>query len=362
MSSAARIRHLAARGWPPAAIAAQLQTSYQAVAVVLDEARSTPIKSGVEPSLKRGRQRERRKPPDWSPEEVEQLKSLYTTGETIAAIAKAIGRPAGGVHSKATYLGLRRPSKEYSAEEEDFLRRAYAAGEDPREIARVLGRPVKGVQSKASELGLKHASRRPWSEADRETLIACHRDGVPLTETARRLGRNYAAVAKIAEKMGLSFKQPEMAPAAPVVSATLMLIWLEAAAARLDAAVARFGPVVERAWQAVAERRRAAELRTERRKTRRSAPGRTPPAEAGDASLRPSPRTGQAKPATRPPAIGAGKRPANVARIPLGNALRRSTATDQAAVEMAIAAGRVTRCPPRWARGAVYSHELDLSL
>lgn len=97
---------------------------------------------------------------DWTPEELDQLRSLYRSGPT-AELARQMGRSENALRIKARKIGLYKPrvrvlhsEKYWTSGDIQMLQEFYPAT-PTKEIAQRLGRPVKGIRLKAHKLGIK---------------------------------------------------------------------------------------------------------------------------------------------------------------------------------------------------------------
>jgi hypothetical protein len=146
----------------------------------------------------------------WSEEARAVVRAGYAAKKTREAIAAdvtaATGRPCtkSSVGWLAGEMGLNKAPAPWSPEEIAYLKEHYKPGGNARAIAAHLGRPIKGTFTMANTLGLQ--LHRPWTKEQQDLVIQMHKDGKSLIEVANAVGRKYPAVAKVAEKMGLSFR------------------------------------------------------------------------------------------------------------------------------------------------------------
>ncbi|HEX8585023.1 MAG TPA: hypothetical protein VF680_11500 [Allosphingosinicella sp.] len=152
--------------------------------------------------------------PQWTAEEDARLRTAYEAGEPLDEVAAELERPIKGVRSRALAIGVAGKhakgrggfaiEREWTAMEDERIREAY--GKVPTAaLALELSRPQGGVYQRAWRLGIKHGSREVWSRDEREALRIAHERGIALSDAVIALGRNYQAVAKIAQKRGFRF-------------------------------------------------------------------------------------------------------------------------------------------------------------
>lgn len=103
----------------------------------------------------------------WTEKEIELLKKYYGT-ETIAYIAKRLGRSVSAVHCKKNELGLRKVNamKNYDKE----IRKLAEEGQYGRKIARTLGLPYSSIigYTKANGIELRKATKEECVEKWKE--------------------------------------------------------------------------------------------------------------------------------------------------------------------------------------------------
>jgi hypothetical protein len=103
---------------------------------------------------------------DWTEDELEQLRTLYREDDIpLEAIAPQLGRSREAVTQKVNLLGLRRPNR----------------------------RPPPTFR----------AAAREWSDAELDNLRIWYREGLPLLEIGRRLGRSEGSINKKLKVLGL---------------------------------------------------------------------------------------------------------------------------------------------------------------
>lgn len=88
--------------------------------------------------------------------------------EPTAAIASDLGRSCSAVYARARLLDLSEINPpEWSAWEDAQLVEGYRQGVPLKQIATLVGRPLGGLSSRAGYLGIVHANHPPdWSEAE----------------------------------------------------------------------------------------------------------------------------------------------------------------------------------------------------
>lgn len=134
----------------------------------------------------------------WSPDEVEQLRTLYQV-LPYEEVAERIGRSHDAVKMKARKLQLRK-MEEWRPAQDELLQRSYR---DQRygQMAERLARTVSAVKTRIVVLGLE-SKVRPWTQDETRLLKDRYRT-VELDAMAATLGRTRAATAKKARAMGL---------------------------------------------------------------------------------------------------------------------------------------------------------------
>jgi hypothetical protein len=117
---------------------------------------------------------------------------------------------AAGYHRGVTSIskfaqkhGYDRSAEPWTPEQIDEMATLYKAKTPVREIAEKLGKPIAAIRSRASNMGLKQ--RVGWTDQEYERLQALWRDGKTLTQAVQQMGRPYPNVARIALSLGLNF-------------------------------------------------------------------------------------------------------------------------------------------------------------
>lgn len=115
----------------------------------------------------------------WTPSELDELWRRYRCGESVADIARALGRPAPTVHNAVAYRGgvppapRRRRACALSAEDREVISRELARGAAIRHIATQLARPPSTICREVNRNGgrfvyrANDAEARAWKMAER---------------------------------------------------------------------------------------------------------------------------------------------------------------------------------------------------
>ena len=147
----------------------------------------------------------------WNPHEEELLREMISQGLKKKEIAEKMGRTPKSVYARAYQLGLvkfhRRgeKSKEWSKEEDEKLRELYSKGVPASEIARILNRPLQGVYARARVLGLKRY--KSGGVPSREEIIkwACLRErGYSPYKISKITGRSYNTIRKYLDELDIT--------------------------------------------------------------------------------------------------------------------------------------------------------------
>ena len=103
----------------------------------------------------------------WTELDDEELTRRYG-GEPTAAIASDLGRSCSAVYARARFLDLTEGNPaQWTAWEDAQLVEGYRRGVPLAQIATLIGRPFGGLSSRAGTLGIVHANHPPdWSEAE----------------------------------------------------------------------------------------------------------------------------------------------------------------------------------------------------
>ena len=93
--------------------------------------------------------------------------------EATSTIAAALGRSCGAVYARAGLLGLSEPNAPtYTAWEVMQIRAGYAQGVPVAQLGVLIGRPASGIATVASRLGIRHANGpRGWSGAEQHRAL-----------------------------------------------------------------------------------------------------------------------------------------------------------------------------------------------
>lgn len=147
----------------------------------------------------------------WTEWEDAQLRAGYATGVPIAQLATLIGRPLGGISSRAGSLGIVHANHpaDWSAEE---AARALVLAEEGHRYRDILGimsaegfpaRSLAGFGPVVRRLGYGRGWGRPWLPEEDALLRQAYADGASLTPLRTRLGRTNHSIRWRAEYLGL---------------------------------------------------------------------------------------------------------------------------------------------------------------
>jgi len=138
----------------------------------------------------------------------EAIAELLERGLTDAEIARIGGVQPGSLRNRRLKLGLLRPPSagpEWTAEEVGELRRLFAKGLTDKEIAERLGRTApNAVPSRRFILGLVRLDETPWTAEDNDTLRRMWGTTATVGEIAAVLGRSPGAVTQRRRRLGLA--------------------------------------------------------------------------------------------------------------------------------------------------------------
>lgn len=109
--------------------------------------------------------------------------------EATSTIAATLGRSCGAVYARAGLLGLSEgQAPEYSDWELAQLRAGYAKGVPVAQLGVLIGRPASGIATVASRLGIRHANGpRSWSGAEQQRALELAETGLCYAAVAGRL-------------------------------------------------------------------------------------------------------------------------------------------------------------------------------
>ncbi len=145
----------------------------------------------------------------WTDLELEELARRYGVDAT-SSIAADFGRSVAAVYARAGALGLTETSAPpYTAWELAQIRAAYADGVPVAQLAVLIGRPASGIATVASRLGLVHANApADWSAAEQQRALALAENGRRYRQIALDLAaegfpaRTHNAVGQVLRKLG----------------------------------------------------------------------------------------------------------------------------------------------------------------
>jgi len=109
--------------------------------------------------------------------------------EATSTIAATLGRSCGAVYARAGLLGLaERNPPPYTAWEIMQIRAGYAQGVPVAQLGVLIGRPASGIATIASRLGIRHANGpRSWSGAEQHRALELADTGLRYAAVAGRL-------------------------------------------------------------------------------------------------------------------------------------------------------------------------------
>ena len=124
----------------------------------------------------------------WSDLEDEDLAHTYGA-EAASAIAARLGRSTPAVYVRATLLGLTEGNAPpYTDWEIAQIRAGYAQGVPVAQLGALIGRPASGIATVASRLGIGHANSPPgWSECEQRRALELAETGIRYAAIADRL-------------------------------------------------------------------------------------------------------------------------------------------------------------------------------
>jgi hypothetical protein len=109
--------------------------------------------------------------------------------EAASTIAAALGRSVGAIYARATLLGLTEgAAPAYTPWEIAQIRAGYAAGVPVAQLGVLIGRPASGIATVASRLGIRHANGpADWSDAEQQRALELAETGMRYAAIAERL-------------------------------------------------------------------------------------------------------------------------------------------------------------------------------
>ncbi|MFW2854036.1 hypothetical protein ACM61V_19365 [Sphingomonas sp. TX0543] len=150
-------------------------------------------------------------PPEWSPWEDAQLVEGYRRGVPLAQIATLIGRPFGGLSSRAGTLGIVHANHppDWSAQETARALELAEAGHRYTAIVDMLAgegfppRTIRGFGLAIRKLGYGRGWGRAWTPEEDALLQKAYGEGTSLTPLRRQLGRTSGSLRHRAEYLEL---------------------------------------------------------------------------------------------------------------------------------------------------------------
>lgn len=150
-------------------------------------------------------------PPDWTPWEDAQLTEGYRRGVPLAQIATLIGRPFGGLSSRAGYLGIVHANHppDWTQQETARALDLAEAGHRYTTIVTMLveegfpRRTIRGFGLAIRKLGYGRGWGRSWTPEEDALLGKAYTEGTSLTPLRRQLGRTAGSLRHRAEYLGL---------------------------------------------------------------------------------------------------------------------------------------------------------------
>jgi hypothetical protein len=137
----------------------------------------------------------------------ETIADLLDRGLSDEEIARIGGIQPGSLRNRRLKLGLLRPPSagpEWTAQEVRELRRLFARGLTDQEIAERLGRTApNAIASRRFILGLVRLDEKPWTEEDNDALRRMWDTTATVREIAAVLGRSPGAVTQRRRRLGL---------------------------------------------------------------------------------------------------------------------------------------------------------------
>ena len=150
-------------------------------------------------------------PPEWTPWEDAQLAEGYRRGVPLAQIATLIGRPFGGLSSRAGYLGIVHANHPPDWTQQETARALELAEAGHRYTAIVAmlveegfpHRTIRGFGLAIRKLGYGRGWGRVWTPEEDALLGKAYTEGTSLTPLRRQLGRTAGSLRHRAEYLGL---------------------------------------------------------------------------------------------------------------------------------------------------------------
>lgn len=150
----------------------------------------------------------------WTPEKIEELKSLITKKLNSYDIAKTMGFTRSAIVSQCYELKLslnyNNPSINWDKENIDKLIRLNNEKLSHPEIAREFGCNVMAIHGKLSQLRLRSKNVNYFTEDEKKKLIELFNEGHTINYIAKILNRGSPYLCNMAKKMGLISKKSKL--------------------------------------------------------------------------------------------------------------------------------------------------------
>ena len=128
-------------------------------------------------------------------------------------------RAAGEAH--VAHDVARAAGRSWTVEDEQLLREMWSAGKSTVTIAVALDRSTPAIWKKVQKLNLrrqKTMNKGPLSSEEIERVVSLFRQGEPLKEIGRILGRSVTSISALLNKLGLRIIQPRAEPDLPTTT------------------------------------------------------------------------------------------------------------------------------------------------
>ena len=139
----------------------------------------------------------------WTPDEIENLKRLFSEDVHVDDIPDRVGHTIHAVRSKISDLGLRRNSvRAWTGFDDAELSRRYGT-DATSDIARDLGRSCSAVYARAQFIGLSEPNPPEWTSWEDAQLCKGYAEALPIARIAAIIGRPVSGTVSRASKIGL---------------------------------------------------------------------------------------------------------------------------------------------------------------
>jgi hypothetical protein len=139
----------------------------------------------------------------WTPDEIENLKRLFSEDVHVDDIPDRVGHTLHAVRSKISDLGLRRNSvRAWTGFDDAELSRRYGT-DATSDIARDLGRSCSAVYARAQFIGLSEPNPPEWTSWEDAQLCKGYAEALPIARIAAIIGRPVSGTVSRASKIGL---------------------------------------------------------------------------------------------------------------------------------------------------------------